>query len=88
MALMPRCSSDPADKPTPKIVDGLTSSIELPASHHILMDRPGRSFELPGTSKRAKRSAPELKRAFAEHLAGKTVRARILADILADLHRS
>jgi hypothetical protein len=24
MALMPRCSSDPADKPTPKIVDGLT----------------------------------------------------------------
>lgn len=63
-----------AEKPTLRTVDGLTVSIELPASRDMLTDRPGRSFESHGRARHAKesRSDPhrELKRSFAKHLAG------------------
>ena len=62
------------EKPALKTVDGLTVSIELPASRDMLTDRPGRSFESHGRARHAKesRSDPhrELKRSFAKHLAG------------------
>jgi protein required for attachment to host cells len=57
-----------------KPLSGLTFDIDLPASHEILTDRPGRTFESEGPTRHAKANPTdphrELKRAFAKMIAG------------------
>ncbi len=55
-------------------VKGLTFDVDLPPTHEIVSDRPGRTFESKGNARHAKtgRSDPhrELKRGLAKELAG------------------